>query len=154
MATDRQRPTWPPAAQVAAALILTTCLATLGWTAYEHRDASAGALTSNDYIVDLNGADHAELLQLPGVGESLAGRIEAYRDKHGPFQAVEDLRNVRGIGPKTLARLSPYVGVSKSSGAGSSQAQASNTEGGNTSTKTQRAKDDEAVEGQGQGDRP
>jgi competence protein ComEA len=142
MAIDRQRPTWPPAAQVAAALILTTCLAALGWTAYEHRDAPAGALMGNDYIVDLNRADHAELLQLPGVGESLAGRIEAYRDKHGPFQAVLDLRNVRGIGPKTLARLSPYVGINKSSGAGPSRA------------KTQRAKDNEAMEDQDQGDRP
>ncbi len=83
----------------------------------------------NDYVIDLNHADHAELLQLPGVGENLAGRIEAYREKHGPFHTVEELRSVHGIGPVTLRRLSPYVGASKSTGMAPSGRRASNGEG-------------------------
>lgn len=55
--------------------------------------------------VDLNRADSAKLLALPGVGPSLARRIIEYRSRNGPFRRVEDLLNVRGIGPATLAKL-------------------------------------------------
>jgi competence protein ComEA len=59
--------------------------------------------------VDLNSADHARLLQLPGVGESLARRIEEYREQYGRFRDVDELRGVSGIGPATLERLRPFV---------------------------------------------
>src|SRR5262249_10381589 len=38
--------------------------------------------------IELNGADRAELLQLPGGGETLARRIEQYRREHGRFRSV------------------------------------------------------------------
>jgi competence protein ComEA len=59
--------------------------------------------------VDLNRAERHELLQLPGVGPSMADGILAYRDAHGPFQRVEDLRSVRGIGVNTLEKLKPWL---------------------------------------------
>jgi competence protein ComEA len=65
------------------------------------------------YQVDLNSADRAELLQLPGIGESLAQRILDYRYEHGGFQHVDELRGVRGIGPITLEKLRPWVYVSE-----------------------------------------
>ncbi|MFV2007739.1 MAG: ComEA family DNA-binding protein [Longimicrobiales bacterium] len=61
--------------------------------------------------VDLNRADSASLLVLPGIGPSLAGRILAYRKQQGPFRRVEELVNVRGIGPATMAKLDGYVTV-------------------------------------------
>jgi competence protein ComEA len=61
------------------------------------------------YTVDLNSADWPELTVLPGVGETLAKRIVADRDQHGPFHDFDDLRRVRGIGPRTLERLTPYL---------------------------------------------
>ena len=61
------------------------------------------------YTVDLNSADWPELTVLPGVGETLARRIVADRDQHGPFRDFDDLRRVRGIGPRTLERLTPYL---------------------------------------------
>jgi competence protein ComEA len=61
--------------------------------------------------IDLNRADRAELLQLPGVGPNLAERIETYRRDNGGFRSVEDLRHVYGIGPATLVRLRPWVCV-------------------------------------------
>jgi competence protein ComEA len=61
--------------------------------------------------IDLNRAERAELLQLPGVGPGLAARIEEYRREHGGFRGVEELRQVHGIGPATLARLRPWVYV-------------------------------------------
>jgi competence protein ComEA len=64
-----------------------------------------------DYRIDLNQATWVELLQLPGVGETLAQRILEYRDQHGPFQSVDDLDGVKGIGPKTLEKLRPWLVV-------------------------------------------
>jgi competence protein ComEA len=66
---------------------------------------------ARDSRIDLNRADRAELLQLPGVGPNLAERIETYRREHGGFRSVDDLGRVRGIGPATLARLRPWVCV-------------------------------------------
>jgi competence ComEA-like helix-hairpin-helix protein len=152
MAQDSQRPVWPPAAQVAAVLVLILGGAALGWTAYQHRQLPGGESAINDYVIDLNQANHAELLQLPGVGDSLASRIEAYRKSHGPFESVQELRKVRGIGPVTLTRLSPYVGTSKSPGTGPSGAQSASGENSKASTRPPPRKDVDATEDQDQGD--
>jgi competence protein ComEA len=62
-----------------------------------------------DFKGDVNAAEWAELVTIPEIGQTLAHRIVDYRRQHGPFQAVEDLRHVRGIGPKTLERLKAYL---------------------------------------------
>ena len=64
-----------------------------------------------DGTLDLNRATAADLEELPGIGEVLAGRIIAHREAVGGFTAVSDLRDVPGIGEKTLATLAPLVGV-------------------------------------------
>ncbi|MEZ0164249.1 helix-hairpin-helix domain-containing protein [Kineococcus sp. LSe6-4] len=61
--------------------------------------------------VDLNSATAADLDALPGVGEVLAGRIVAWREENGRFSSVEDLGEVRGIGPKVLDGLRDLVSV-------------------------------------------
>ncbi|MCI9011127.1 MAG: helix-hairpin-helix domain-containing protein [Oscillibacter sp.] len=64
--------------------------------------------------VNLNTADEAALTALPGIGEALAARIVEYREEHGPFEAVEDLTNVSGIGQGKLAALEGLVTVEDS----------------------------------------
>ena len=59
--------------------------------------------------VDLNAASAEELESLPGIGPSLAGAIVAYREANGPFDGVDDLDDVPGIGPKTLENIRPLV---------------------------------------------
>ncbi len=59
--------------------------------------------------LNINTATAAELELLPGIGPALAQRIIAHRAQHGPFGALRDLDNVRGIGPKTLKQLEPLV---------------------------------------------
>ncbi len=61
--------------------------------------------------IDLNNADRAELMQLPGVGPALAESILDHRSRQGPFRTVDDLAHVHGLGPTTLARLRPWVEV-------------------------------------------
>ena len=68
----------------------------------------AGPRTA-EFQVDLNEADWPELVVLPGIGETLARRIVDSRRQEGPFVDHEDLKRVRGIGPKTLDRVRPYL---------------------------------------------
>jgi len=49
------------------------------------------------------------MIQLPGLGKTLAGRILADRQANGPFHDLEDLVRVSGIGPKTLEKIRPFL---------------------------------------------
>jgi competence ComEA-like helix-hairpin-helix protein len=60
--------------------------------------------------VDLNRASSAELCELPGVGAKRAEQIIAQRNKR-PFRRTQELLLIRGIGPKSYARLRPLVVV-------------------------------------------
>ena len=55
--------------------------------------------------VNINTAGVSELDGLPGIGPVLAQRIVDWRTENGPFQTVEDLLQVEGIGPATLENL-------------------------------------------------
>lgn len=58
--------------------------------------------------ISING-ELPELEALPGVGPSIAQRIVDYRLQHGPYQSLDELRNVKGIGAKRYAKLEPYL---------------------------------------------
>ncbi len=70
----------------------------------------ADALAALGVVLDPNRASVADLQSWPGVGPVLAERIVAGR----PYAHPDDLLAVRGIGPKTLARLRPRVSISAS----------------------------------------
>jgi competence ComEA-like helix-hairpin-helix protein len=61
--------------------------------------------------LNLNTADYAELLRLPGIGPVLARRIIDYRDRHGPFAAIDSLLQVSGIGEVKLEKLRPHMHI-------------------------------------------
>ena len=78
--------------------------------------ATAGATTrqtrpavSPDRPLAVNTAPAESLVALPGVGPVLAARIVAERERGGPFRDAADLVRVRGIGPRTAARLAPLL---------------------------------------------
>jgi competence protein ComEA len=62
-------------------------------------------------LIDLNRASQSELESLPGIGPVIAGRIVAYRQAHGPFLKIEDLLEVKGIGPSILEKIRELVSV-------------------------------------------
>ena len=66
--------------------------------------------------IDLNTADAYELQRLPGIGEKRAEDINAYREEHGPFETVEQLDEVSGIGPGILEGLRDYAQVAAADG--------------------------------------
>ena len=61
--------------------------------------------------LDINTATLEELDTLSGIGPVLAQRIIDYRDEHGPFQSVEELLEVKGIGEATLSRFREEITV-------------------------------------------
>ncbi|BEV73340.1 MULTISPECIES: ComEA family DNA-binding protein [unclassified Paludibacterium] len=62
--------------------------------------------------VNINTASRQELETLQGVGPAKARAIIEFREKHGPFAAVQDLRRVPGFGDKTVRKLADKLSVS------------------------------------------
>lgn len=91
-------------------LILVACLlATLLATPLVAAEKKSGEVQ----VMDLNQATAEQLQALPGVGPSISRRIVEFRDRQGPFERVEDLMRVKGIGEKTFLKLKPYLKVGK-----------------------------------------
>ncbi len=81
---------------------------------YGHRRAGRHGGRSSHKLqpgqtLDVNTASESELTSLPGVGPSLARRIVEYRTENGPFQSVDDLQNVSGIGAAKFDRMAPFI---------------------------------------------
>jgi competence protein ComEA len=72
-------------------------------------DIDRAAPLTAKFQVNVNQADWPELMQLPGVGRTLAERVIAEREESGAFQSVEELTRVDGIGPRTIQRIRPYL---------------------------------------------
>jgi competence protein ComEA len=104
---------WPRTAQWALGLLLTLAVVliilhvTIGGLS-DARPTQLGELRSP---INLNTADRAMLRQLPEVGDTLATRIDEYRQRHGGFRSVDELVNVQGIGSTRLARLRQWLYV-------------------------------------------
>ena len=61
------------------------------------------------FQVDVNRADWPELIQLPGIGETLARRLILEREENGPYHNLDELTRVSGIGLRTLDKMRPYL---------------------------------------------
>jgi competence protein ComEA len=62
--------------------------------------------------IDINRAEPWLLEALPGIGQTLAGRIVDYRSTNGPFRRIEDLLKVSGIGEATFENMKDFITVS------------------------------------------
>ena len=75
--------------------------------------AAPGGGDGKQSRIDLNKATEMELTKIRGIGPALAKRIIDFRKENGPFGKVDDILKVRGIGEKSLAKLKPFLKVSK-----------------------------------------
>ena len=67
--------------------------------------------SSSNIFVNINTATQTELEQLPGIGTSIAIRIIDYRNKNGKFKAIEDIKNVTGIGESKYEKIKDNIKV-------------------------------------------
>ena len=90
---------------------------TVGDGRFVHRFAAGGgragdaAPAPTGSQINLNTATAEELDTLPGIGPALAGRIIAYREAYGAFRTVEEVLEVRGVGPRVLEGFIDRVAV-------------------------------------------
>lgn len=61
--------------------------------------------------LDINTASKSDLLTLPKIGLVTVERTIRYREDFGSFNTIEDLLNIKGIGPKILDQLKPFIKI-------------------------------------------
>ncbi|HCU04758.1 MAG TPA: transporter [Coxiellaceae bacterium] len=61
--------------------------------------------------VNINTADATALAAVKGISKKQAAAIVDYRTKNGDFKSVDDLKNIKGFGPKTMKRIASKVTV-------------------------------------------
>ena len=78
-------------------------------TSKEGQAPAVEKLTPGKGTVNINSAGLNELQRLPGIGPALGQRIIDFRKEHGRFTSADQLDQVKGIGPKKLAKIKPLV---------------------------------------------
>ena len=67
--------------------------------------------SSQDSRINLNQAEKEELMSLNGIGENRALAIISYREEHGKFSSVEELKEVEGIGEGIYRKIKNDVKI-------------------------------------------
>ncbi|MFQ3611913.1 MAG: helix-hairpin-helix domain-containing protein [Fimbriimonadales bacterium] len=75
------------------------------------REIERSPIATPKFPININRASAEELEALPGIGATLARRIVEHRQQNGPFQSVDDLLEVRGIGSKKMEDIRPLITV-------------------------------------------
>lgn len=68
------------------------------------------AETSGD-MININTAPKETLILLDGIGDKMAQRIITYRTEHGPFETIQDIMKVNGIGDKKFEKIKSRITV-------------------------------------------
>lgn len=97
--TDAQRIYIPTKQEVAG------MTATGLWQGQDMSDENANRL------ININTADEKTLMQIKGVGETRAKSIISYREAHGSFEKIEDIKNVSGIGEASFEKMKDMITV-------------------------------------------
>lgn len=65
--------------------------------------------------ISINTADRFDLCRLPGIGDGKAQAIVAFREAHGPFKRLEQIRQVKGINAAEWAQIQAYICLNEDS---------------------------------------
>lgn len=98
-----------------ALLVSCTCFLIVGgcwWHQAQKAPLPRRLLMQRDlFCIEINQASTADWQQLSGIGPALSRRIVSHRQTHGPFRTLAELQLVRGIGPRTLDRIRPWIRI-------------------------------------------
>lgn len=88
------------------ALLSGAVIALLSLTAPSWAQESTPSATSEAVItsININEADEQQLAMLSGIGPAKAKAIVTYREEHGPFNSIDELSKVSGIGNATVEK--------------------------------------------------
>jgi competence protein ComEA len=102
--------------QAVVATFLAVALVILAGSWLWHRTFGVGLVdieraepVAIQFQIDVNRADWPELALMPNIGEQLSKRIVADRAERGAYKNWDELLRVRGIGPKTLEGMKPFL---------------------------------------------
>lgn len=73
--------------------------------------AQSTSAKNTTYPINLNTCTYDDLVSIDGIGDSRAQAILEYRDYLGGYTDVSQLKDIRGIGDATFAKIEPYVTV-------------------------------------------
>jgi competence protein ComEA len=73
--------------------------------------AALAVSTAATAALNLNTATKDELVALPGIGPAKAQAIVDFRNQHGPFRSVDEVRKVKGIGEKLFTQIKPELSI-------------------------------------------
>jgi competence protein ComEA len=91
--------------------------------------------------ININKVDAKTLADsVKGIGLKKANAIVKYRTKHGSFKSIDDLRNVKGIGEKTIKKIATATNLSKSKRKKQSSAKPKSTKKKKVEKKTKKNK--------------
>lgn len=74
-----------------------------------HPESNSGSNVQSK--ININQAEQSELEEIPGIGPKKAQDIIKYRTDNGGFKAIEEIKEIRGIGDKTYESLKEYIEV-------------------------------------------
>ncbi|MFH1359768.1 MAG: helix-hairpin-helix domain-containing protein [Candidatus Omnitrophota bacterium] len=61
--------------------------------------------------IDINRASLEDLIRVPGIGPAIAERIVTYRQDHGSFKDLEELKTIRGVNASNVKMISKYLKI-------------------------------------------
>ena len=73
--------------------------------------ATAPRTDETEGKININTASAKELAMLPGIGSIYAERIVQYRQEHGPFLKIQELKDISGIGADRFNKIKDYITV-------------------------------------------
>ncbi|MBI5096862.1 MAG: helix-hairpin-helix domain-containing protein [Nitrospirae bacterium] len=74
-------------------------------------EAAESSYKTAPWVININTASAEEIVAVPGLGEKKSQAIVMFREKHGPFAKIEDIKKVDGIGDKLFERIMAYLVV-------------------------------------------
>jgi competence protein ComEA len=76
---------------------------------YSQKTKTANKKQTSEFPININLANEAQLVLIPGIGKSTAKKIMNKRIEAGKYSSAEDLLKVKGIGPKKLEKIKEYI---------------------------------------------